>query len=149
MRIVLAGATGAIGRPLVRRLVDAGRGVVGLTRRPERIAALEAAGARGAPCDVLDLAAVRAVVRDAQPDVVMDQSTALPQRYDARRMDVFYRDMVPLRLIGSPNLLCVSNARSKATLGWSPQYPSIVDGLPGEAGRPGAQLTGPRRPPKR
>jgi len=31
MRILLAGATGAIGRPLVRRLVEAGHEVVGLT----------------------------------------------------------------------------------------------------------------------
>lgn len=105
MRVLLAGATGAIGRPLVRRLVAAGHDVVGLTRRPERVRALEEAGASGVVCDVLDLRAVRTAVADARPDVVMDQTTDLPQRYDPRRMDRFYRGMGPLRLIGSPNLL--------------------------------------------
>jgi nucleoside-diphosphate-sugar epimerase len=105
VKVLLAGATGAVGRPLVRRLVDAGHEVVGLTRRPERTEAIEAAGARAVACDVLDLAAVRRAVAGAQPDVVMDQTTALPQRYDPRKMDVFYKDMGPLRLIGSPNLL--------------------------------------------
>ena len=105
MKVLLAGATGAVGRPLVRRLVEAGHDVVGLTRRPERTAAVEAAGARAVVCDVLDLDAVRRAVAEAQPDVVMDQTTALPQRYDPRKMDEFYKDMGPLRLIGSPNLL--------------------------------------------
>ncbi len=108
MRILLAGATGAVGRPLVRRLVDAGHSVVGLTRRPERVRALEEAGARGVLCDVIDLEAVRAAARDAEPELVMDQTTDLPQRYDPRRMDLFYKGMGPLRLIGSPNLLDVA-----------------------------------------
>lgn len=105
MRVLLAGATGAIGRPLVRRLVDAGHEVVGLTRRPERVAELDAAGARGIVCDVLDLRAVLAVSREVAPEVVLDQTTALPQRYDPRKMHEFYRDMIPLRTKGSPNLL--------------------------------------------
>ena len=105
MRILLGGATGAIGRPLVHRLVDAGHEVVGLTRRREKIAELEAAGARGVVCDVIDLDAVRRAAREAKPDLVMDQTTDLPQRYDPRDMEAFYRNMGPLRLIGSPNLL--------------------------------------------
>lgn len=109
MRILVAGATGAVGRPLVRGLVDAGHEVTGLTRRPERVAGLEAAGARGAVCDVTDLHALRAVAREARPELVMDQTTDLPQRYDVRRMDLFYRGMGPLRLLGSPNLLDVAN----------------------------------------
>jgi nucleoside-diphosphate-sugar epimerase len=108
MRILLAGATGAVGRPLVRRLVEAGHEVVGLTRRPERVRALGEAGARGVLCDVTDLEAVRAAARDAEPELVMDQTTDLPQRYDPRRMDLFYKGMGPLRLIGSPNLLDVA-----------------------------------------
>lgn len=108
MRVLLAGATGAIGRPLVRRLVEAGHDVVGLTRRADRVAGLEAAGARGVVCDVLDLDSLRRAAADAQPDLVMDQTTDLPQRYDPRHMDVFYRGMTPLRLIGSPNLLDVA-----------------------------------------
>ncbi|HEV2815171.1 MAG TPA: NAD(P)-dependent oxidoreductase [Solirubrobacteraceae bacterium] len=105
MKVLLAGATGAIGRPLVRRLVEAGHEVTGLTRRPERARRLEAAGARGVVCDVIDRAATLAVVEEAAPDVVMDQTTALPQKYDARKMWRFYEGMVELRLRGTPNLI--------------------------------------------
>ena len=104
MRILLAGATGAIGRPLVRRLAEAGHDVVGLTRRPEKVAEIDAAGAQGVVCDVRDRTALLSVVGGAQPDVVMDQTTALPQKFDTRKPDQFYRDMIPLRLHGTPNL---------------------------------------------
>ena len=105
MRILLAGATGAIGRPLTRRLVEAGHEVVGLTRSAERVSEIEAAGARGVVCDVVDRRSTLAVAEEARPDVVMDQTTALPQRYDARKMWQFYEKMVPLRIQGSPNLI--------------------------------------------
>jgi nucleoside-diphosphate-sugar epimerase len=54
MRILLAGATGAIGRPLVRRLIDAGHEVVGLSRNELKAQGLDATGARGVVCDVCD-----------------------------------------------------------------------------------------------
>ena len=105
MRILLAGATGAIGRPLVPRLVEAGHEVIGLTRRPDRVRDIERAGARGVVCDVIDRAATLALADEVQPDVVVDQTTALPQRYDARKMWKFYEGMVELRLRGTPNLV--------------------------------------------
>jgi nucleoside-diphosphate-sugar epimerase len=105
MRILLAGATGAIGRPLVTRLVEAGHEVVGLTRRPDRAAALEAAGARGVVCDVTDRDALLRLAEEVEPDVVADETTDLPQRYDGRTMRGFYDAMVGLRLRGTPNLM--------------------------------------------
>ena len=45
MRVLLAGATGALGRRLLPKLIDAGHEVVGTTRSPEKLPALEAAGA--------------------------------------------------------------------------------------------------------
>jgi nucleoside-diphosphate-sugar epimerase len=104
VKILLAGATGALGGPLTRQLVAAGHEVTGLTRRPDRARDLDAAGARGVVCDVLERDAVLRAAAEAEPDVVMDQTTALPQRYDARKMDTFYRDMIALRLRGTPNL---------------------------------------------
>lgn len=104
MRILLAGATGAIGRQLVPRLVAAGHEVVGLTRRPERVEQLERAGATGVVCDVKDRRRVLDLVAETGPDVVMDQTTDLPQHYDAAKMEDFYKDMLPLRLRGTPNL---------------------------------------------
>ncbi|HEX8119836.1 MAG TPA: NAD(P)-dependent oxidoreductase [Solirubrobacteraceae bacterium] len=110
MRVLLGGATGAIGRPLVRRLVGAGHDVVGLTRRPERAREVDAAGARGVVCDVVDRAATLAIADEVRPDVVLDETTALPQRYDPRKMWEFYEGMVDLRLRGTPNLIEAAQA---------------------------------------
>jgi nucleoside-diphosphate-sugar epimerase len=46
MRIFVAGATGAIGRPLVRQLIAAGHTVTGMTRTPEKTGWLLERGAR-------------------------------------------------------------------------------------------------------
>src|SRR4051812_40058092 len=54
MRVFLAGATGAVGRPLVRALVDRGHRVTATTRSAARLAALKAAGAEGVIVDGLD-----------------------------------------------------------------------------------------------
>jgi nucleoside-diphosphate-sugar epimerase len=51
MRVLLAGATGALGRRLPPKLIDAGHEVVGTTRSPEKLAALAAAGADGIVMD--------------------------------------------------------------------------------------------------
>jgi 2-alkyl-3-oxoalkanoate reductase len=110
MKVLLAGATGAIGRPLTRRLVEAGHEVVGLTRREDRVAQIEQAGARAVVCDVIDRKATLAIAEETRPDVVMDQTTALPQRYDPKRMEKFYEKMAPLRLQGSPNLIEAAQA---------------------------------------
>jgi len=45
MRVLIAGASGAIGRPLVAQLVAAGHTVVGMTRSDRGAQALRALGA--------------------------------------------------------------------------------------------------------
>ena len=45
MRVLVAGATGAIGRPLVPLLSTAGHEVIGLTRSAEKAEALRVIGA--------------------------------------------------------------------------------------------------------
>ena len=47
MKVFVAGASGAIGRPLVRQLSPAGHEVTGMTRREERAEEIRGAGARG------------------------------------------------------------------------------------------------------
>lgn len=89
MKVFVAGASGAIGRPLVRQLAAAGHEVTGMTRRPERVAEIEAAGARSAVCDVFDGDALRAAVAEARPEVVVDQLTAFPAELDPRKPDVY------------------------------------------------------------
>jgi nucleoside-diphosphate-sugar epimerase len=79
--VFVAGATGALGAPLVRALVAAGHEVTGTSRKGARAASVDAAGARGVVCDALDRDAVFAAVASAAPEVVVHQLTALPANY--------------------------------------------------------------------
>jgi nucleoside-diphosphate-sugar epimerase len=91
MRVFLAGATGAIGRRLVPMLLAEGHQVTGMTRSAEKADALRATGAEPVVADALDGAAVEAAVREAQPEAIIHQLTALPQRIDPRKIE---RDFV-------------------------------------------------------
>jgi 2-alkyl-3-oxoalkanoate reductase len=89
MRVFVAGASGAIGRPLLRRLVAAGHEVTGTTRSEERAEAIRAAGARAVICDALDADALRAAVVEAAPEVVVHELTALPHRFNPRDKQMY------------------------------------------------------------
>lgn len=80
MRVFVAGATGAIGRPLCSRLAEAGHDVVGTTRSESKLGLLERLGVAGAVCDALDRAAMVEAVERARPDVAVSQLTDLPER---------------------------------------------------------------------
>lgn len=60
MKVLVAGASGAIGRRLTPLLVKAGHTVTGMTRSPDRAAQIRAAGAEVVIADALDKAAVMA-----------------------------------------------------------------------------------------
>jgi nucleoside-diphosphate-sugar epimerase len=110
MKVFLAGATGAVGRPLLRELLQAGHDVVGTTRKPARARELERAGAEALVLDALETESlVRAVIR-ARPEVVIDQLTQLPQRIRPRGMRAFYRRQNLLR--GRAGAALIEAARS-------------------------------------
>jgi 2-alkyl-3-oxoalkanoate reductase len=109
MRVFVAGASGAIGRPLVPRLVAAGHEVTGTTRSEERAEAVRAAGARAAVCDALDADALRAAVEENAPEVVVHQLTALPHRFDPRDKEI-YAGTNRLRTEGTRNLIDAARA---------------------------------------
>jgi len=71
MRILIAGASGAIGRPLVRRLRANQHEVFALTRSPDSAPALREIGAEAVIADALDAAAVKAAVGRIRPDAVI------------------------------------------------------------------------------
>jgi nucleoside-diphosphate-sugar epimerase len=77
MRVFVAGATGAIGRQLVPRLVEAGHEVHGMTRSESKHAMLRDLGAVPVVADALDPEQVAEAVGRAQPDVIVHQLTAL------------------------------------------------------------------------
>ena len=71
MKVFVAGATGAIGKQLVPRLLAAGHEVTALTRSPDKAEALLAAGVEPVVADALDRDAIVAAVARAQPEVVV------------------------------------------------------------------------------
>jgi nucleoside-diphosphate-sugar epimerase len=85
MRVFVAGATGAIGRPLIPRLLEAGHEVTALARTPEKARALEEQGVETALADAFDPEGVREAVVGARPEVLIHQLTALPQRMKSPR----------------------------------------------------------------
>lgn len=78
MKIFVAGATGAIGLPLVRALCTLGHQVIGMTRAGRGGDRLREVGAEASNADALDRTAVRAAIEAASPDVVIDQLSSLP-----------------------------------------------------------------------
>jgi len=103
VKVFVAGASGTIGIPLVRALVDAGHQVVALTRSPGKCSALEALGASAVVADALDRDALVATVSAAQPTHVIHQLTALPKEGPRRPSDIEPTNR--LRVEGTANLL--------------------------------------------
>jgi nucleoside-diphosphate-sugar epimerase len=85
MRVFVAGATGAIGRPLIPKLLEAGHEVTALARTPEKARVLEAQGVETALADAFDEAGVREAVVTARPEVLIHQLTALPRSMNPRK----------------------------------------------------------------
>jgi nucleoside-diphosphate-sugar epimerase len=108
VRILLAGATGAIGRPLVPALLAAGHEVWGLTRAEDRARALDALGAHGVVGDALEPGDVRRAADAARPELVMQQLTAFPQQLSKKSMSDGYRQTARLRLHGTHNLIAAA-----------------------------------------
>jgi nucleoside-diphosphate-sugar epimerase len=79
VRVFVAGATGAIGKPFVERLLAEGHHVIGATRSESGAEALRTSGAEAAILDAFDFDAVRSSIMAARPDVVVHQLTALPK----------------------------------------------------------------------
>lgn len=110
MKVFVAGATGAIGRPLVRQLLAAGHRVTGMTRSREKARALEAAGAEAAVCDAFDRDGVAEAMAGARPEAVIHQLTDLPQVYDLRKLEAAYASNDRVRREATPNLIDAARA---------------------------------------
>ncbi|MGD0120222.1 MAG: NAD(P)-dependent oxidoreductase [Candidatus Binatus sp.] len=105
MKVLLAGATGAIGLPLIRRLKDAGHLVFGLARSPESARGLVETGAGAVTADALDTVAVRAAIARIRPYAVINELTALPRHNTASEMKAAAARDAKVRVEGNANLL--------------------------------------------
>jgi nucleoside-diphosphate-sugar epimerase len=110
MKVFVAGATGAIGKPLVRMLVAAGHEVTGTTRTPAKAEEIRAMGATPAVLDALDAEAVGKAVGGASPTVIVHQLTALGELRFSRNFDRGFAETNRLRTEGTDNLLSAAGA---------------------------------------
>jgi nucleoside-diphosphate-sugar epimerase len=105
MRVLVAGATGAIGMPLVRALRAGGHEVLGLGRTPASGERLRALGAEPVIADAMDLDGLLAGVRGLHVDAVVHELTAL-KKIAMRHADMAATDA--LRQQGTANLLAAA-----------------------------------------
>jgi uncharacterized protein YbjT (DUF2867 family) len=102
MRIFVAGASGAIGQPLVAELVRRGHEVTGMTHSEAGARRLADMGAAVTRVSAFDAAAVEQALRDARAEVVIDELTSLPQ--DPSAMAAAAPGDRKLRIEGGGNL---------------------------------------------
>ena len=104
MKILIAGASGAIGRPLVHRLRANQHEVFALSRSPGS-ARLGEIDAEPVVADALDAGAVKAAVARIRPDAVINELTSLPRRYTSAEMGAASERHRGVRVEGNINLL--------------------------------------------
>ena len=109
MRVFVAGATGAIGRQLVPRLVAAGHEVHGMTRSELKKAMLEHLGAVPVVADALDPDQVAEAVAMARPEVIVEGLTGI-NGLDPRHFDRDFASTNRLRTEGTDHLLSAGQA---------------------------------------
>jgi 2-alkyl-3-oxoalkanoate reductase len=111
MRVLVVGATGAIGRQLVPQLIAAGHQVTATTRSPAKTDGLRAAGARPVVLDGLDGVAVGETVAQAEPEVIVHEMTAIPPQLNLRKFDQVFAATNKLRTTGLDHLLAAAAAQ--------------------------------------
>lgn len=104
MKILIAGATGAIGQPLMSFLVDAGHEVFGMTQSNEKIPLITQVGAQAIVLNILDGHAVKAALEKIQPGIVIDMLTHLPKEYTPESMKRASEMDAKVRVEGGRNL---------------------------------------------
>ena len=109
MKVFVAGATGAIGKQLVPRLVAAGHEVHGMTHSASKQAMLYELGAEPVLADALDPDGVAKAVGRAEPDVIVHQLTAIGA-LDMRHFDRSFALTNRLRTEGTDYLLSAGQA---------------------------------------
>lgn len=105
MRILVAGVSGAIGRRLILKLVQAGHTVAGMTRTSGKASLVRAMGADPVIADALNAEAVMAALRGLCPEVIVHELTAIPAGLNIRKFDREFALTNRLRTEGADNLI--------------------------------------------
>ncbi len=110
MKVLIAGAGGAIGLALIEQLVAEDHEVTGLTRSPDRGRAIRAAGAAAILCDVLLEKQLTAAVERTAPEAIIHEVSSLPAGPDAGGGPAQFAPANRLRREGTRNLLSAAKA---------------------------------------
>jgi 2-alkyl-3-oxoalkanoate reductase len=105
MRVLIAGATGAIGRPLVGCLRERGHAVFALARSTPSSRAIAELGAEPVTADALDATAVKSAIARVRPEAVINELTSLPPHYTPAEMRAAAARDTKVRIDGNANLL--------------------------------------------
>ena len=108
MRVLVVGATGAIGTRLVPQLIDRGHKVIGTFHSPGRGELLRGLGAEAIALDLLQPRAVREAVLGNEPDAIIHEATALADARFGRNLDRSFAETNRLRAEGTDNLLAAA-----------------------------------------
>jgi len=108
MRVFLTGASGAIGRRLVPRLIDGGHEVIGAYNSPASAALLRRLGAKPVRLDLLEAGAVRNAVLENKVEAIIHEATALSTVKFSRNMDEVLAKTNELRTRGTDVLLAAA-----------------------------------------
>ena len=131
MRVMVAGATGAVGRRLVRQLLERGHQVIGTSHRPERLPAVKELGAEALLIDGLERRTVGNAVVSARPDAIVNEMTALATGPDMRKFDESFAMTNRLRTIGTRYLIDAAVANgvgrfiAQSYTGWNNEAPAV------------------------
>jgi nucleoside-diphosphate-sugar epimerase len=133
MKVLIAGATGAIGKPLLTCLNDGGHEVFALVRSAKRSGEIAAQGAEAIVADALDAASVLEAGRHVKPDVIINELTALPKHYTAEEMKAAAPRDKEVRVKGNANLLAAARAANcrryvlQSSAFWYEPGPGLAD----------------------
>jgi len=112
MKVFVAGATGAVGKPLLARLVSTGYDVVAMTRSPDKAQAVHDLypGVVTVVADGLDRKAIIDAVMRTRPEVIVHQMTALAKLTGLKHFDDDFELTNQLRTTGTDYLLEAARA---------------------------------------
>jgi 2-alkyl-3-oxoalkanoate reductase len=133
MKVLMAGATGAIGKPLLNYLNDAGHELFALVRSPKVAGTLKTKTADEVVADALDAVSVLEVVQRIKPDVIINELTSLPKRYTPQEMKAAATRDKEVRVKGNANLLAAARAANcrryvlQSSAFWYAPGPGLAD----------------------
>ncbi|HEY9458688.1 MAG TPA: NAD(P)-dependent oxidoreductase [Gaiella sp.] len=108
MKVFVVGASGSLGSRVVPQLIERGHEVVGAHSSPSSADRVRALGATPVRLDLLDPAAVRRAVLEAEPEAIVHEATSLSGVKLSKNLDASFVTTNRLRTEGIDTLIAVA-----------------------------------------